>query len=47
MTLEQRVARYVVDAKYSDLDPKTVKTVKRQLLAAFGGLIAGWNSLFI
>lgn len=44
MTLEQRVARYVVDAKYSDLDPKTVKTVKRQLLAAFGGLIAGWNS---
>lgn len=44
MTSEQIIAKHIVDAKYSDLAPKDIEAVKKQLLALFGAIIAGWNS---
>ncbi|MCL2493125.1 MAG: MmgE/PrpD family protein [Clostridiales bacterium] len=41
MVSEQLLASFIHDTKYSDLDEITVKTVKLQLSATWGALIAG------
>ena len=41
MSLEQRLAEFIQRVSYDDLDEETIKTVKRQLAAFFGALIAG------
>jgi len=41
MITEQLLASFIRDVKYSDLDEDTIKTVKRQLTAFYGALIAG------
>lgn len=44
MTAEQIIAKHIVDITYDDLSQEAVSVVKKQLLACFGGIIAGWNS---
>jgi len=41
MASEQLLASFIRNAKYSDLDEETIATVKRQLVAFYGALIAG------
>ena len=44
MASEQLLATFIHDTKYSDLGEETIKTVKRQLVAFYGALIAGSNT---
>ena len=41
MASEQLLASFIHETKYSDLDEETIKTVKTQLVAFYGALIAG------
>ena len=41
MTAEQLLAAFIHNSKYSDLNDETIKTVKRQMVALCGALIAG------
>jgi len=41
MSSEKLLASFIKGAKYSDLNEETIKTVKRQLAASLGALIAG------
>ena len=41
MSTEQLLASFVHDATFSDLDKETVETVKKQMAATCGALIAG------
>ena len=41
MTAEQLLAAFIHNSKYSDLNEETIKTVKRQMVALCGALIAG------
>ena len=44
MASEQLLAAFIHNANYSDLDSETIKTVKRQMTAFYGALIAGSSS---
>ncbi len=41
MASEQLLASFIRNIKYSDLDEETISTVKRQIVAYYGALIAG------
>ena len=41
MASEQLLASFIKNAKFSDLDAETIKTVKRQMIAYLGALVAG------